>query len=1080
MRHFCTRIAICSAIVLLCGAPLASAQSDEVTLVPDSEGIDEIIVTGSRIRRDTYSSIAPLQIITAKSAREAGLQDATAILQESIAATGNQTDLTTGYRVIENGPGASTISLRGLGQERTLMLVNGRRIGPAGVEGAPTSADLGLVPASLVAQYDLLLDGASSIYGSDAVAGVTNIILRRDFDGFEAQYFTGIPQQSNGVENTFTLSWGKNFERGFVGVGAEYRKNDPITFKDRRWLAGCTKNIEIDETGTIRNTDYRTQYLHGMEPDECSPSTWVGRMNIDNLNWYVSGFDAGHQQVYYTPGSTNIGIPNFSDGHETYLRGGLDSNGDGVTDIAYADYSFEPLIGDRQLMPDFERWSVMTYGEYSLSVKPDLTAFFEIQYSKRKVLGDAGQLFLITSVPQDNLFNPCNPNGLDGVDCFLARNDFLARPEIIDGYIAEYGAPPQAVGLGLNPPAGALGVTTFTAIEGDRTTSDVELAQTRVVAGIRGDLPGFGTEFFDGWQFELAMVASHSFGTSVRPGIREDRLQESFETTAVDPSTGELVCGADGNGDGIPDGIDARGQACIPVNMFAHSLLADLPGNFATQAERDYLFDTRHFETTYRQHLINAYVEGDLFKLPTGKVAAVFGFEFREDEIRSIPDEVARDGLFANFFADGGAVGEKFTREFFAEMEIPLLTEAPAARELVLNLSGRHTDDEFFGSDITYAAKLGWRPTDTLLLRATTGTSFRAPNLRENFFEAQQFINYQLDPCVAPADAYNPLTGYDPALDSREAHVLQNCVNSGVDPTSWLFPGINYYIVDFSTGGNEGLIAETSDSLSLGFVWDQDIFESFDFTIGASYYEVDIANTIIAPSPEFIVSDCYNSVELNSVLCPRITRDPVYQYIRHVSTDFINRDQFLVTGFDVNAGFNKSLDMFGRAVDLSATLVLNHPREASETYTNEEGAVDFADQAGEWGYPDWIGSLTLAFDLNDYRLTWRTRFIGFVQQDPLGADEWSDVTGGSHTCLGPTMNDVLCRDVDYANDYYVHSMSLYRQGDTWSIGGGIRNVFNEPPPQVDATEVDAIRNSPIGFGYDLNGRTYFVHLQVRF
>ena len=92
MRHFCTRIAICSAIVLLCGAPLASAQSDEVTLVPDSEGIDEIIVTGSRIRRDTYSSIAPLQIITAKSAREAGLQDATAILQESIAATGNQTD----------------------------------------------------------------------------------------------------------------------------------------------------------------------------------------------------------------------------------------------------------------------------------------------------------------------------------------------------------------------------------------------------------------------------------------------------------------------------------------------------------------------------------------------------------------------------------------------------------------------------------------------------------------------------------------------------------------------------------------------------------------------------------------------------------------------------------------------------------------------------------------------------------------------------------------------------------------------------------------------------------------------------
>ena len=208
------------AAACLLAAPQAFAQDsgDSATAAEDDQ-IEEVVVTGSRLKRDTYTSIAPLQIISGQVSREVGLMDVGDILQESTASSGQQIDLTFNGFVLDNGPGATNIDLRGLGGARTLVLINGRRLAPAGVEGAPTSPDLGLVPSSLVQQYDLLLDGASSIYVSDAVAGVANIIMRKDFDGFEVEAFHEVPAYSGGVQNTLSLSWGKNWDRGFIGAG---------------------------------------------------------------------------------------------------------------------------------------------------------------------------------------------------------------------------------------------------------------------------------------------------------------------------------------------------------------------------------------------------------------------------------------------------------------------------------------------------------------------------------------------------------------------------------------------------------------------------------------------------------------------------------------------------------------------------------------------------------------------------------------------------------------------------------------------------------------------------------------------
>ncbi|MGH7129000.1 MAG: TonB-dependent receptor plug domain-containing protein, partial [Planctomycetaceae bacterium] len=152
--------------------PAAAEESPDVD--------DEVIVTGSRLRRDTYTSIAPLQVITGQVSREVGLIDATDILQESTASSGQQIDLTfTGF-VLDNGPGATTIDLRGLGANRTLVLIDGKR----GMPINPTMViDTNSIPRSAIARVEVITGGASAVYGADAVGGDVNFILKDDFEG---------------------------------------------------------------------------------------------------------------------------------------------------------------------------------------------------------------------------------------------------------------------------------------------------------------------------------------------------------------------------------------------------------------------------------------------------------------------------------------------------------------------------------------------------------------------------------------------------------------------------------------------------------------------------------------------------------------------------------------------------------------------------------------------------------------------------------------------------------------------------------------------------------------------------------
>ncbi|MEM9168128.1 MAG: TonB-dependent receptor [Pseudomonadota bacterium] len=1054
-------------------------EEDDEGVLDDADVDETVVVTGSRIRRSTFNSIAPVQVISGEVSREIGLVDAAALLQDSTASTGQQIDQTFQGFVLDNGPGSSTASFRALGAARTLVLLNGRRLSPAGVEGAPIAADLELIPSLLTERIELLLDGASAVYGSDAVAGVANVILRKDFDGLDLEFFYGQPQQSGGEQATIAASWGFNTDRGFAGFGAEYETIDRIALGDRDFTQDCNRQAEITPDGEIRDLGVFRQFEFGEEPDICKSGSVVQRVRLlgNSLN-----------DIFYDPANANTGISFFSD--ENSFGVGSDADGDGITDIRrLSDFSLEAQNDAADLRGRSEQFTMFSYGEYQIGGPADITAFYEASYGFRRNTGfsDGAQVF--PEVPATNPFNPCNPDGVNGVDCGAAAAAFYSNPNI-DGPITDaFGLPNGSLTgvLGLGP-SGAIPVVPIVAIRGDRDSAETDVDQMRIVGGVTGSIPQLSIGPFDNFGFELSGSYSNSSGYSIRRGLLENRLSLSLNTTVEDPNNpGQFICGLDIDGDGVPDSNvpDAFGflqtPECVPVNLFAESVFSSAVGDFATAEERDFLFGRRTFRTDFEQTIFNAFVNFDGPQLPGGRIAAALGGEFRRDEISSEPDDAAEDGLFAGFFNDGGANGERDIIEAFGEVELPILAGLPLAEELTANISGRFTTQDFARDAWTYSGKVGYRPVPWLLLRGTYGTSFRAPNLRELFLASQSGFNTFSDPCVVPSDAVDPTTGARlPEADQRDPVTLENCVLDGVDPLTLGIANNQsnpLTSVELRSGGALDLDPETSTSWTAGFVFEQDFTDAFDFQFSATYYSIEVEDEIIEPGGGFIIADCYtNRPNLQSPFCRRIDRSSTTGRISLLDTGFINRDSLTSKGVDINIVAGKEVQIGDRYINLQVDLVTTFTQEVETTFLNDDGTQDIEDNVGEFGIPEWNGRWRFFADYEDWRFTWSTRFLGAVSQDFEFVDEFDDVTGIADTAAPGE----LARDIGFADAYFNHTMTLRYNADTWSIVAGVVNVLDVKPPFVDSSEVFAVRNFPIGAGYDFFGRTFTFNVQKSF
>lgn len=372
-----------------------------VTAAPDTAPQD-IIVTGSRIRAVTpFNSPDPITIIDPVVARREGKLDLASMLQSSPIAAGS-TQITSAISsnfVTNGGPGAQTIDLRGLGANRTLVLLNGRRAGPAGTRGGVSSFDLNVLPQSLVADIQILKTGASSVYGSDAVAGVVNIITKKDTNGLLLDGNVAVPLEGGGQEYRLSAIWGKTWSRGNFMVAADYQHISELKRGDRSYLA-CPEAYIFKQDGSRADlVDPRTGKY------KCEDLRWghiwtynlINNLQLDGPGGPNTGLNTSPRSQtillqYQYPGET-LGIPAY--GAPAYsgdfgAPAGWFPTGYNTASTAVQN-SYHPFVEEQSIIPKTDLFTAYAQGAYNIS--DSVEVFGEFLANRRKTYQNGWRQF---------------------------------------------------------------------------------------------------------------------------------------------------------------------------------------------------------------------------------------------------------------------------------------------------------------------------------------------------------------------------------------------------------------------------------------------------------------------------------------------------------------------------------------------------------------------------------------------------------------------------------------------------------------------------------------------------------------
>lgn len=1023
-------------------APAAYAQDDAdgvAVIEEDDEDTaeddgDTVIVTGSRIRRNEFTSASPLKVIDIEEVTATGAIDTASIVQRTSVAGGTQFDNTFTGQVTDSGPGSATVSLRGLDAERTLVLSNGRRLAPAGVRGAPTRPDLNLIPLANIDRIDILTDGASAIFGADAVAGVINVITRRDFEGVEFDFFASEPEAGAGEERRISLATGLSSDRGHFSFGAEYFDREVVKRGDRSFTP-CERDVEINpETGERR--EICAQFAFGNQFLDATNLFFGGGVTNDGLgadfNIFLFDFDNGSGFVQ-SPSNNQPGGPGTQLGNLFPYD---------------TRYNFNRGNDQFDLVQGLERASFFTDGEYQTDQMGNATFYFEGLYGQRTQEIFAGPSQIFPSVPCSNPFIQADPVLSQTPACTFAPAAQFGLDQLI--YLPF-----------INDQSGAINV-------------DVQTA--RGVFGVKGDLESFiptgkykagGDNFgfnLGNWNYDMWASFDHNVGVDRQRTLNEERLFASL-VTATTAADGSVVCGIDGI-DGDLFGFIAP-ETCVPLDVTDPNVFinGELPADVL-----EYVSGLNQTTTTIDQAMFQASIAGDLAYTPAGTIPFVLGIELREDSLETLNSFQITAGAGTDGRSEGNTVGSTSLVEVFMETEIPLLKGKKLAEELTVNLAGRWTEEENFGALWTYRVQGIYRPNDWLTGRASFGTTFRAPNLREQFLANQiAFISAFADPCI--------VSNFNNIIDAEDAaRVRNNCALQGADVDTLGAGGAVTPTV--SSGGNQRLEAETSEALTAGFVIEQPWFDAFDLNLAVTYFKFEIENSIEEPNAGFILNECiFESTNLDSSFCDLITRvgnpDQSRNFIDNISANFFNVGLIETDGVDVDMGYRQSWPVNGNELTLSSNLSASYVASSRRDLFDEVESFD-----GRPNLPHWRGDMQTRAEYRDWAFNHNVRYIGETRDDDIDAIRQNDIIDEA---TGTVFFAAGFRDVEETEEQFIHDFSVQYYADTWSATFGVENAFDKEPPIVDAGEGYLETNGAvIGGGYDVFGRTYFARLRKYF
>lgn len=962
------------------------------------ETLDTITVTGSRIAKDTFNSTSPVQVINREETTAVGFNSTTGVLQSN-AVTGGSDQINNAYGgyVVNGGPGVNTLSLRGLGATRTLLLLNGRRVAPAGSRGAVGSADLNVLPNIMIDHIEILKDGASSIYGSDAVAGVVNIITQPKVDGFTVELQSNGTQDGGGAENRVSIKGGKTADNWRISGSLEFYKRSAVTYADRDWASDCpVPLVGLGADGRYGADDY-------IDPATGEPKCWgldAGGVTVNTLGTaYFLGRpgvgNLGYYGTYYPELLPELGLGGL-DYFNRWRPNASVTDGDlpGYEGVDYfGRTTFDPRMLQEHLLSPTTNYTGFLQGGVDLNTLGDAELYFETLFSRRRssqvgflqhtidysrgspLLGDLSWLPAYAAAPADGSTN--------------------GRPIAARAFI------------GWGP-------------YGNKQEVDFY----RATAGLRGNLGS-------SWKYDF--YVSHA--SSAADYFTQNRLTNRYANT--------LNVVADGNGGFICANAAARAEGCVAAPVLSADVIA---GNIP-QAYRDYIMQWTRGTTDYTETTVNFGVNGALFDLPFGTAYGAFGVEHRRAEIDDTPDPNSIANNLYGFTSSKPTRGKDNVSEAYAEIELPLLTGLKGAQELSLNLSGRYTDYDSYGSDTTYKIGLLYTPVEWLSFRASHGTSFRAPALFEQFLGATSgFTSSNGDPC-------NNWGSKEPT-----SATYINCSSLGLAPNFTQ----NSSITVLTKGGAEtGLAAETSEATTAGIVLQPDFPEWFgDLSFAADYYEIQVDNGVSRLTGAQVLSLCYGSLPADfnsgSGYCNLVTR--AANNTLSVTTGYVNVATDIVRGWDFTARYVRDI---GPGSFRANAAVSHYLEQSGKTFPNDP----LRDNNGRLYAPDYTGQIDLTYTVRSWMVRYGLDWVGKMS-DYEYYDEYSNFD----------YRPIYKMDT---GNYFVSNASLQYRGDKWSVTGGVRNLGDKQPPMVSAT-VGGVGNAMLYSGFDWLGRSYFINFTKTF
>jgi len=921
--------------VLAMNAP-ALAQTTGQPLQTDAEGkkpsdqakantVGELVVVGSRIRRDTFNSPSPVTIITHEETTMAGFGSTTESLQSTSVTSGQgQINNAFGGFVTNGGPGANTIGLRGLGANRTLVLINGRRVAPAGTRGSVGSADLNVLPNAIIDHVEILKDGASSIYGSDAIAGVVNVITRNRLNSVILEGHYAKTQHGGGDETRLSVVAGRTNDRGSIEGSFDYYERGNLTLAQRDWTR-CNTDMLINRA-TGASLDF-IDPLTGQP--KCYPITGTGSngVTINTIGTSTTaGIGAAGSTAPGTLGNFNRFRPN--PGITTGVVG-FEGVGGGANNLNVRD-TFDPAMLNRNILSPEKVYTAFLQGNYDLNAWGDAQVYGEL-LANRRVSNQTNYRQLSLDYIKGSSLIPSN----------LAFSTFSG---------------PTAVSSGQN-----VGVRAFIGFGNDNSSQRVDYY--KATAGLRGNLLVMP---LPDWKYDGYISYAKSDADYTSLSFLTDRVQNSLNVvTAPAGFTGATTLNAAGVPVTCAINITTPGAGCVPTP----ALNAQTIGGKLPAAYRNYIFRPVTGNTQYAETTFSLGADGPLFHLPAGEVKAAVGVEYRKQKIDDEPPIDSINGNLYNLTSAAVTKGKDAVFEAYGEVEIPILKDAPFFRDLTLNASGRYTNYDSYGSDETYKVSGLWSPTSWLSLSATYGTSFRAPALFEQFLGATSgFLNQQNDPCNNYGAA-----GTNPNLAANCAKELPGQPN---------FQATSSIAVLTAGGAAQGLKAETSKNLVVGMTLKPrlpEMFGTLDFHV--DYFDILVENGVSRIGATTLLGLCYNDPGFRTGgqgFCRFIDpRNPVSGALT-VHDSYTNVASFKTKGYDIDARWQDDLGPGRVRVNVNLT---GYTTQASKTFLDQ----DYFEGNGTLTAPKWSGTWSVNYKYHDWQVEWGTEWVGKQQSyDFLG------------------------------------------------------------------------------------------------